>query len=171
MNSSIPIATNAATQFAPSAPLNARAKQAQVTSGSRRRRSRFAALNGQVLDRTARLLVLAESAATADAELAARRDSSHAHIRGDFQQVADALHKHEYLAPGITARRAGDTIYALASPSSYLLLTDECGWSKIRYVNWLAATLQTTLTNNTRCTTRGAPWPESQYRAQQAHTH
>jgi AcrR family transcriptional regulator len=110
---------------------------------------RFAALNGEILARTAPILALAESAATADAELAARRDSSHAHIRGDFQQVADALAKNGRLAPGITADRAGDTIYALASPSTYLLLTDECRWSKPQYVRWLATTLQTTLTDNT----------------------
>jgi len=110
---------------------------------------RFAALNGEILGRTARILALAESVATADAELAAQRDSSHAHIRSDFQQVADALHKRRDLAPGITADLAGDAIYALASPSTFLLLTDECGWSKPRYVAWLAATLQTTLTNNT----------------------
>lgn len=110
---------------------------------------RFAALTGKILARTARILALAESAATADAELAARRDSSHAHIRSDFQQVADALHRHGCLASSITADRAGDAIYALASPNTYLLLTDECGWSKRRYVQWLARTLQTTLTNNT----------------------
>jgi AcrR family transcriptional regulator len=102
--------------------------------------TRFAALNGEIVDRTARILALAESAATADAELAARRDSSHAHIRGDLQQVSDALHKQGCLAPGITATSAADAIYALASPSTYLLLADDCGWSKRRYVEWLAAT-------------------------------
>ena len=109
---------------------------------------RFAALNGKILTRTARILELAESAATADAELAAQRDRAHLHIRGDFQQIADALTKQRYLPPNLPAQRAADTIYALANHTTYLLLTTECGWTTRQYVDWLATTLQATLTNN-----------------------
>jgi AcrR family transcriptional regulator len=39
------------------------------------------------------------------------------------------------------ASAAADTLYALASPDIYLLLTRDRGWSGARYEKWLAATL------------------------------
>lgn len=110
--------------------------------------ARFAQFNGAVQSRTARILTVAETAAAADQQLAARRENAHAHIRADFQQVADALAGHRRLAAHITATHAADIIYALTSPATYLLLTDECDWTDQQYVDWLATTLKTTLTNS-----------------------
>ena len=107
--------------------------------------ARFAEFNGAVQVRTARILAVAEAAATADEQLAARRDSAHAHIRADFQQVADALARHRRLPAQLTATHAADVIYALTNPTTYLLLTDERGWTTRQYVEWLAATLKATL--------------------------
>jgi len=107
--------------------------------------ARFAQFNGAAQTRTARILAVAEAAATADEQLAARRDSAHAHIRADFQQVADALARHRRLARHLTAAHAADVIYALTNPTTYLLLTDERGWSTQQYVEWLATTLKATL--------------------------
>lgn len=108
--------------------------------------TRFADLNGRILERTAVILALAESAAPSDRELAARRDSSHAHVRADFQLIADALATHQHLACDLTPRRAADAIYALADHTTYLRLTAECGWPTTEYIRWLATTLTTTLT-------------------------
>jgi AcrR family transcriptional regulator len=110
---------------------------------------RFAEFNGAVQARTARILAVAEAAAATDDQLAARRDSAHAHIRADFQQIADALARHRSLPAHFTADRAADVIYALANPATYLLLTDERGWSTEQYIEWLAATLGATLTGTT----------------------
>jgi AcrR family transcriptional regulator len=106
---------------------------------------RFAEFTGQVQARTARVLAVAEAAATTDSKLASRRAEAHAHIRADFQQVADALAGHHRLAEDIPAARAADIIYALASESTYLLLVDERGWSNRQYVEWLSMTLDATL--------------------------
>jgi AcrR family transcriptional regulator len=108
---------------------------------------RFAEFNGAVQIRTARILAVAEAAATADQQLAARRDSSHAHIRADFQQVADALARHRRLPQRLTATHAADVIYALTNPTTYLLLTDECSWTTRQYTEWIATTLKATLTD------------------------
>ena len=108
---------------------------------------RFAEFNGAVQLRTARILAVAEAAATTDEQLASRRDSSHAHIRADFQQIAEALARHRRLPQRLTAAHAADVIYALTSPTTYLLLTDERGWTTRQYTEWLASTLQTTLTD------------------------
>ncbi len=111
---------------------------------------RLAAFTGGVQARAARILAVAEAAAATDEQLAARRDDSHAHIRADLQQIADTLADRGRLAEGLTAEGAADVIYALTNPSTYLLLTDERGWSTERYVQWLAATLNATLTNHNR---------------------
>jgi AcrR family transcriptional regulator len=106
---------------------------------------RFAQFNGAVQVRTARILAVAEAAATTDEQLAARRDSAHEHIRADFQQVADALAGHRRLPAHLSATHAADVIYALTNPTTYLLLTDERGWTTQQYNAWLAATLNATL--------------------------
>lgn len=110
----------------------------------------FAEFTGTVQTRTAHILAVAEAAATADEQLAARRDDSHAHIRADVQQIADALADHDRLAPQLTPDQAADIIYALANPTTYLLLTDERRWTTQQYVEWLATTLKTSLTADTR---------------------
>jgi TetR/AcrR family transcriptional regulator, regulator of autoinduction and epiphytic fitness len=107
--------------------------------------ARFAELNGEILARTARVLVLAEAAAAADGELAVQRDRSHAHIRSDFQQVADALANQGCLSATTTPERAGDVMFALVNEVTYLRLIDECGWSTAEYVAWLTRSLQATL--------------------------
>jgi AcrR family transcriptional regulator len=110
----------------------------------------FAQFTGDIQDRTARILAVAEAAATTDPHLACRRAAAHAHIRADFQQVADALAGHHRLAHGITAAQAADIIYALASESTYLLLVDERGWSSEQYVEWLSMTLDATVSGHRR---------------------
>jgi AcrR family transcriptional regulator len=47
--------------------------------------------------------------------------------------------------PRARATTAADTLYALASPDVYLLLTRDRGWTGTRYEKWLAATLVSAL--------------------------
>ena len=108
---------------------------------------RFAEFTGDVQARTARILAVAEAAATTDPQLGSRRAEAHAHIRADVQQVADALTRHGHLARDVTPVQAADIIYALASESTYLLLVDERGWSSPQYVEWLSMTLNATLSD------------------------
>lgn len=108
---------------------------------------RFAEFTGDVQARTARILAVAEAAASTDSQLASRRAEAHAHIRADVQQVADALAEHGHLARDVTPVQAADIIYALASESTYLLLVDERGWSSPQYVEWLSMTLDATLSD------------------------
>jgi len=111
---------------------------------------RFAEFTGDIQARTAHILAVAEAAATTDPQLASRRAQAHAHIRADFQQVADALAGHDRLAPDVTAAHAADIIYALSSESTYLLLVDERGWSNRQYIEWLSMTLNATLSGHER---------------------
>lgn len=47
--------------------------------------------------------------------------------------------------PRSRATAAADTLYALASPEVYLLLTRDRGWTGAKYEKWLASTLVNTL--------------------------
>jgi hypothetical protein len=52
--------------------------------------------------------------------------------------------------PSLTTTHAADVIYALTNPSTYVLLTEECGWTTQQYIEWLTATLAATLTGSNR---------------------
>jgi AcrR family transcriptional regulator len=47
--------------------------------------------------------------------------------------------------PPSRAQAAADTLYAIASPELYLLLTEDRGWTDGRYERWLATTLTAAL--------------------------
>lgn len=81
------------------------------------------------LGRVAPLLAVA----TAEPGLAElHRKLHHARLRG-LSALPPAL--------GVTDEAAAETIWALASPELYLLLTRTRGWSARRYATWLADTL------------------------------
>jgi AcrR family transcriptional regulator len=107
----------------------------------------FARSAGAIMDRTARVLAIAEAAATIDPELAELRAHGHNAMRQRFHRVAATLHAQGVLAPLISETYAAATIYALANDSVYLRLTDGYGWSTEDYAHWLATVLIATLTD------------------------
>jgi AcrR family transcriptional regulator len=109
---------------------------------------RFAALNATLMTRTAAIVALGESAASADPELARYRDQAHAESRANLHALAHELNARGILGFGVSEQEAADTIYALAADESvFLRLIYECGWTPDRYADLLARTLQATLTN------------------------
>jgi AcrR family transcriptional regulator len=98
-----------------------------------------------VMTRTARILAVAEAAATTEPELAQSRARGHAAMRKQFEQVAKTLHDHAAPTGPINQKDAAATIYALASDAVFLRLTDGYGWSAQRYGKWLADVLVATL--------------------------
>ncbi len=109
---------------------------------------RFAAANGALMARAARLIAIGESAATLDPQLAILRDRAHASMRSVFGRLTSRLAEQTSLTEEISTEDAADTIYALANESVYLRLTDGRGWSQQRYAQWLARVLQRTLTGD-----------------------
>lgn len=108
--------------------------------------TRFAEMSAGVMERTARVLAMAEAAATIDPELARFRERAHAAMRAVFGQVATALHAQGVLATGISEQQAAGTIYALTNDSVYLRLADGYGWSAQEYGRWLGHVLTAALT-------------------------
>jgi AcrR family transcriptional regulator len=98
------------------------------------------------LQRTARLLAMADIAATSDPRLTPLRDRGHAAQHSLYAEVAASLAARGMLPRGLPPADAADTIYALTHEALYLRLTDECAWSPSRYTHWLARTLTATLT-------------------------
>ncbi|MGH2886814.1 MAG: TetR/AcrR family transcriptional regulator [Solirubrobacteraceae bacterium] len=109
--------------------------------------TRFAEGNAGVMERTARVLALAEAAAVIDPELAVFRDRGHQAMRARFGGIAAALKARDALATGITQEHAAATIYAVANDSVYLRLVDGYGWTTEDYARWLGRLLTTALTD------------------------
>ena len=101
--------------------------------------SRFAASNAVLMARAARLIALGESASLMDAELRPLRERAHRNLRAAFRVIADRLD-----AAGLLRRspqEAAASLYAIASESTYLRMTEGAGLSSESYAGWLAETL------------------------------
>ena len=90
------------------------------------------------LDATGALALAIGSAPPSDAAAAA----VHARLEADRSRRASALvlqlRALRPLAPGVTARRATDVVFALLSPQLHAVLVRDRGWSSRRYAAWTA---------------------------------
>lgn len=100
---------------------------------------RFAASNAVLMARAGRLIALGESASLMDAELRPLRERAHRSLRAAFRAVADGLDAAGLLRR--TPQEAAESLYAIASESTYLRMTEGAGLSSDRYAGWLADTL------------------------------
>ena len=79
---------------------------------------RLAASNAVLMARAARLIALGEAASLMDAELRPLRDRAHRSLRAAFRVIAERLDEAGLLRVG--AEEAADTLYAIASETTYL---------------------------------------------------
>lgn len=99
----------------------------------------FAPDIAQRLARVSPLMHVLGAAAAADPELAAVVADVHATRRRALRGFVDQLMANGRLA--LDADAATDTVWSLASPELYRLLTHVRGWSQRRYATWLESTL------------------------------
>lgn len=59
----------------------------------------------------------------------------------NLRTLVEGLEQDSLLRAGLDLDEATQTVWALASPELHLLVTERGGWSRHRYVAWLAATL------------------------------
>jgi AcrR family transcriptional regulator len=104
---------------------------------------RLAGSNAVLMARAARLIALGESASLMDADLRPWRARAHENLRAAFRTIADRLDAAGMLR--VPAREAGDSLYALASESIYLRMTDGAGLPPDRYARWLTDVLSAAL--------------------------
>jgi AcrR family transcriptional regulator len=102
----------------------------------------------KIMERTARVLEMAEAAATIDPDLAVHRKRGHEAMRQRFDGVAAELAAGGALADQVSKREAAATIYALANHSVYLRLIDGYGWKTADYARWLEDVLIRKLTES-----------------------
>ena len=91
------------------------------------------------LERVGPLIAVLAGAAQAEPDLAGLLEEIHARRRKNLRAFVDALAANGPLL--VDADAALDTVWALASPELHRLVTVTRGWSRARYVGWLAATL------------------------------
>jgi AcrR family transcriptional regulator len=105
----------------------------------------LASSNAVLMARAGRLIALGESASLMDAELRPLRERAHRNLRAAFRVIADRLDDAGLLRAG--AQEAADSLYAIASESTYLRMTEGAGLSSDRYARWLTDTLGAILLN------------------------
>jgi AcrR family transcriptional regulator len=104
---------------------------------------RLAASNAALMARAGRLLALGESASLMDSELRPLRERAHSNLRAAFRTLAERLNEAGLLRVG--TQDAADTIYAIATETTYLRMTEGAGLTDDRYAGWLADMLSATL--------------------------
>lgn len=104
---------------------------------------RLASSNAALMARAAQLIALGEAASMMYAELRPLRERAHRNLRAAFRVLADRLDAAGMLRAG--AREAADSLYAVASESTYLRMTAAAGLPPDRYAGWLTDTLSTIL--------------------------
>jgi AcrR family transcriptional regulator len=106
---------------------------------------RLAFSTAALMARAGRLIALGESASLMDTELRPLRERAHRNLRAAFRTLAERLNAAGLLRAGIPD--AGDTIYAIASETTYLRMTEAAALTTDGYARWLADTLSATLLN------------------------
>jgi AcrR family transcriptional regulator len=104
---------------------------------------RLAASQAVLMARAGRLIALGESASLMDAELRPLRDQAHRRLRAGFRRIAERLDAGGILR--LSAAEAADTIYGIASESTYLRMTEVAGLSSAHFARWLTDTLSAAL--------------------------
>jgi AcrR family transcriptional regulator len=100
---------------------------------------RLASSNSALMARAGRLIALGESASLMDAQLRPLRERAHRNLRAAFRVIADRLDDAGLLRAG--AQESADSLYAIASESTYLRMTEGAGLSPDHYARWLTDAL------------------------------
>lgn len=109
---------------------------------------RLASSNAVLMARAARLIALGDSAAFMYAELRPLRERAQANLRAAFRLIADRLDDADLLC--VSAAEAADTIYGIASDSTYLRMTEGVGLTSNQYAEWLTDALSAVLLSDSR---------------------
>jgi TetR/AcrR family transcriptional regulator, regulator of autoinduction and epiphytic fitness len=105
----------------------------------------FVRIHRQICEREADLFAVLETAASVDPEIAPLLEDKERFRYQDQLRVARSLHRRAQLRPGLSARKAADSIWALASERVYLALVKERRWSVEQYDAWLIQQLAAAL--------------------------
>ena len=94
----------------------------------------------RIMQRAARLIAIGESAALIDAAMVPLRERAYRRLRAGMGRLTDRLAAARLLRPGLTPQAAADSLYAIASATTFLRLVEDCGYPPERYADWLRNT-------------------------------
>ena len=111
----------------------------------RRKLAMFARIHREICEREASLFVVLEVAAAVDPEIEPLLQDKERFRYHDQARVARSLRRRGQLQAGLSARKAADIIWALASERVYVALVREREWRAEEYEAWLTNQLVATL--------------------------
>ena len=106
---------------------------------------RFSSDIASILARVAPLVDVVQSAARSSQEIAALYDKLHRGRRNNLKKLVMALAANGMLREGLDPDRATDTVWRLASPELFLLVTRTEGLTQADYAIWLTSMLKASL--------------------------
>lgn len=112
-------------------------REMEVEADPREKLTKFVRLHREICEREAGLFVVLETAAALDAEIEPLLRDKERFRYEDQRRVARSLGRQGELRTGLSARKAADIIWALASERIYLALVQERGWTVEHYEAWL----------------------------------
>jgi AcrR family transcriptional regulator len=112
-------------------------RQMESETDPRRKLALFARIHREICERESAAFVVLERAAAADPDVAPVLEKKEQARYSDQARIARSLARRGQLRTGLSARRASDVIWALATEHSYLALVKERGWSAEDYEAWL----------------------------------
>ena len=111
----------------------------------RRKLAMFARIHREICEREAKLFAVLEVAAAVDHEAVPLLRDKERFRYEDQARVVRSLRRRGQLRAGLSARKAGDSVWALASERVYLALVQERSWSADQYETWLVDQLAAAL--------------------------
>jgi TetR/AcrR family transcriptional regulator of autoinduction and epiphytic fitness len=112
-------------------------RQMEAETDPREKLAMFTRVHREICEREAELFVVLETAVAVDPEIAPLLRDKERFRYEDQARVARSLRRQGQLRPRLSARKASDIIWALASERVYLALIKERGWSIDQYEAWL----------------------------------
>jgi AcrR family transcriptional regulator len=119
------------------------AQAVRTETDQRRQLHLFARDIAELSSRVRPIYEILRTASAVDPEMAAIHAEMDGHRRANMQRVATWLAEHGALR--VEVQRAGEVIWALASPDVARMLCDGLGWSESDYADWLEDALVRTL--------------------------
>lgn len=102
-------------------------RRMEAEADPREKLAMFARIHREICEREAELFVVLETAAAVDREIEPFLRDKERFRYEDQARVARSLHRRGRMRSGLSARKAGDVIWALASERVYLALVKERG--------------------------------------------
>ena len=124
---------------------SSRWREMERAADPREKLAKFARIHREICDREAAIFSVLETAAAVEQEIKPLLREKEQFRYEDQARVARSLGRRGLLRTGLSARKASDIIWALASERIYLALVQERGWEVEEYEAWLADQLAAAL--------------------------